>query len=54
MPTSSSKKILMGGGSCGSAAAAAATVSYVFSSLLCRGLFCGSNGLLLWVVHVVL
>jgi hypothetical protein len=53
MPTSSSKKILMGGGGCGSAAAAA-TVSYVFSSLLCRGLFCGSNGLLLWVVHVVL
>jgi hypothetical protein len=43
----------MGGGGCGSAAAAA-TVSYVFSSLLCRGLFCGSNGLLLWVVHVVL
>jgi hypothetical protein len=53
MPTSSSKKILMGGGGCGSAAAAA-TVSYVFFQLLCRGLFCGSIGLLLWVVRVVL
>jgi hypothetical protein len=53
MPTSSSKKILMGGGGCGSAAAAA-TVSYVFLALLCRGLFCGSIGLLLWIVQVVL
>jgi hypothetical protein len=52
MPTSSSKKILMGGGGCGSAAAAG-TVSYLFFSLLCRGLFCGSIGLL-WVVQVVL
>jgi len=44
----------MGGGGCGSAAAATATVSYVFFSLLRCGLFCGSIGLLLWVVQVVL
>jgi hypothetical protein len=50
MPTSSSKKILMGGGGGGGGA----TVSYVSFSLLYRGLFCGSIGLLLWVVQVVL